>query len=116
MLVMDSNFAPIVGQQVTLTSSNGAAAGSRISLLLSRAEQDECQVIAFYSQTGEGLLYSGGVFRRDSQRLQPLTDPQLRARASDGSTITYTCVPKGNGVRLALDRDMNGILNGDEHP
>ena len=116
MFVMDSNFAPIVGQQVTLTSPNAAAAGSRISLLLSRAEQDECQVIAFYSKTGEGFLYSGGLFRRDSARRPALDDAQLRALATGESTITYTCVPKGNGVRLALDRDMNGVLNGDEHP
>lgn len=116
MLVMDSNFAPIVGQQVTLTSANAAAAGSRINLLLSRAEQDECQVIAFYSKAGEGFLYSGGLFRRDSARLPALNDAQLRANATGEATITYTCVPKGNGVRLALDRDLDGILNGDEHP
>src|SRR6185437_12041562 len=42
MLAFDSNLAPVVGQQVTLTGDNAAAAGPRISLLESRAEAGEC--------------------------------------------------------------------------
>ncbi len=114
IFAMDSNFAPIVGQQVTLTEQNASAAASRISLFLARAAAGECEVIAFNSNTGEGYLYRGGVFLRDKAGKQPLTDTQLRAFANDGAAITYTCVPKGNGVRLALDRDLNGILNGDQ--
>ena len=90
------------------------AAGQRISLFLARAAADECQVIAFNSSTGEGYLYSGGVFLRDKAGKPPLTDAQLRGLASEDVRITYTCVPKGNGVRLALDRNLNGVLNGDE--
>ncbi len=113
IFAMDSNFAPIVGQQVTLTADNSAAAGERISLFLARAAADECEVIAFNSQTGEGYLYSGGVFLRDKQNKPALTDPQLRAMADRNTNITYTCVPKGNGRRLALDRYLDGMLNGD---
>jgi DNA-binding beta-propeller fold protein YncE len=113
MLVMDTNFAPIVGQQVTLTSNNAFETHRRIDLLIARAEQDECEVVAFRSKNGEGFLYKRGLFRRDSKRLAPLTDAQLRSRAIGETTITYTCVPKGNGYRLALDRDMDGVLNGD---
>lgn len=116
VLAIDSNFAPIVGQQVTLTSTNTSAAGARISLFLVRAAADECEVIAINSDTGEGYLYSAGVFLRDSKGAKPLTDAQLRALAKEDTTITYTCVPKGNGRRLALDRDLNGILNGDQAP
>jgi hypothetical protein len=114
ILAMDSNFAPIVGQQVTLTNDNASTARNRIRLFLARAAADECQVIAFNSKTGEGYLYNGSVFLRDKAGKPPLTDAQLRALAEDGASITYTCVPKGNGVRLALDRNLNGILNGDE--
>jgi hypothetical protein len=114
ILAMESNFAPIVGQQVTLAQDNAAAANARIDLFLARAAADECEVIAFNSVTHEGYLYSGGVFLRDRANRTPLTDAQLRALATYGTTITYTCVPKGNGRRLALDRDLNGILNGDQ--
>ncbi len=46
ILAMDSNFAPIVGQHVTLTSKNTKAANARINLFLARAAADECEVIA----------------------------------------------------------------------
>ena len=32
----------------------------------------------------------------------------------DKSTATLTCVPPGNGVRIALDRDEDGYFDGDE--
>src|ERR1044071_3752193 len=38
MLAFDTDLAPIVGQQVTLTSSNASAVGPRITLLIQRAE------------------------------------------------------------------------------
>jgi hypothetical protein len=114
IFAMDSNFAPIVGQQVTLTAYNSAAANARINLFLARASADECELIAFNSDTREGYLFSGGVFLRDKANKPPLTDSQLRGLARLEANITFMCVPKGNGRRLALDRDLNGVLNGDQ--
>ena len=37
MLQFDNDIAPIVGQQVTLTATNGLVAGPRIDLLIARA-------------------------------------------------------------------------------
>src|SRR5947207_8361097 len=37
MMQFDTNLAPIVGQQITLTSNNGGTVGSRIDLLIARA-------------------------------------------------------------------------------
>jgi len=115
IFAMDSNFAPIVGQQVTLAQNNVVAANSRINLFLARAAAEECEVIAFNSSTGEGYLYSGGVFLRDKANKAPLTDAQLRGLVDYNTSITYTCVPKGNGRRLALSRYQDGILNGDRY-
>ena len=39
LLAFDSDLAPIVGQQVTLTNANGSTAGPRIDLLIQRAER-----------------------------------------------------------------------------
>lgn len=114
VFVMDSNFAPIVGQQVTLTNTNGAAANARISLLLARAAADDGQVIATNSKTGEGYLWDGSAFLRDKAGRPALSEAQLRALADQNTSITYTLVPKGNGRRLGLDRDLDGVLNGDE--
>ena len=114
LMVFETNFAPIVGQQVTLKANNKAAAGPRVDLLMARADQAECDLIARAAQGNEGFLYSGGVFLRNKAGRPPLSDAQLRARAKHGHGITYTCVPPGNGARLALDRDLDGTLDGDE--
>ena len=39
MMAFDSNLAPVVGQQVTLTARNGAAVNSRIDLLIERGSE-----------------------------------------------------------------------------
>src|SRR5262249_32980636 len=38
VLAYPTTFAPIVGQQITLTSSNGATVGARIGLFIARAQ------------------------------------------------------------------------------
>ena len=84
LLAFDSDLAPITGQQVTLTSTNSAAANPRIDLLLQRAATpftskslenvtNECDVIATFIRNGaqQTLLY----------------DPKLRT-FTDGRTQT----------------------------
>src|SRR5262249_7259636 len=44
VLAFDSDLAPIVGQQVTLTSTNTTVAGPRIDLLNQRAAAGECDL------------------------------------------------------------------------
>lgn len=42
MLAFDTNLAPIVGQQVTLTAATRQAVSPRIDLLIARADAGEC--------------------------------------------------------------------------
>ncbi len=44
LFAFDSNLAAIVGQQVTLTSTNGVTVGPRIDLLIARAAAGECDL------------------------------------------------------------------------
>ncbi|HEX7899833.1 MAG TPA: hypothetical protein VF950_18835 [Planctomycetota bacterium] len=116
MLAFPSNLKPIVGQQATLTDGNLAALGDRLALMIARAEARDCDLIA---RVGDrGFLYLGaGLFRPDRRRDAPVADLALRARATlPGGEVTYTCVPPGSGYRLALDRDEDGKLDGDERP
>src|SRR5262249_42566395 len=53
MMQFDSNLAPIVGQQTTLTASNLATVAPRITLLEQRAAQGECQVVVKGNVGGE---------------------------------------------------------------
>ena len=118
MLAFETNLAPIVGQQLTLSPNAPATAHARLDLLLARAQHGECELVAKGQLAGEpvGYLYLGtGLFKRD-RKLQPvLSDAVLRLLVSVGNgTLTYTCVPPGSGQRMGIDRDLDGVLDGDE--
>jgi len=119
LLAFDSNMAPIVGQQTTLTQGNGAVAGPRIDLLIDRARAGECDLVVKGEDHHEeqGYVYdvASSRFLGNRQGDAPLTDAVLRQRAqqNDGE-LTYTCTPPGSGVRIGIDRDEDGVLDGDE--
>jgi hypothetical protein len=116
VLAFDTDLAPIVGQQVTLTNANSAAAGPRIDLLLQRAaapfvskvlggQVTEAQVVAKVVQNGttRGLLFEPAAGNFRDANGQRLTDAQLRALAGTaGQEVTYTAVPPGSGARIAF--------------
>ncbi|WP_224368915.1 YncE family protein [Hyalangium versicolor] len=118
MLAFDTNLAPIVGQQVTLTAHNFTAAAPRIHLLKSRAEAGECELVAKGRvwQLEAGFLYTGGGwFKSAWKAVRPVSDEALRAMVvlTDGA-LTYTCTPLGSGPRIGIDQDLDGALDGDE--
>jgi len=118
MFAFDSDLAPIVGQQVTLTSGNGATVGPRITLMLQRAAAGECDVVAKGNFAGvergwvcTGSGCSGAASFQSDQACEPLlTDAQLRSQANTtGQELTYTAVPAGSGIRIGIDRDLDGF-------
>jgi hypothetical protein len=117
MLAFDSNLAPIVGQQVTLTGDSGADTGARIALLEARAAAGECDLVVhgLIGIREVGLLYEPAAARfvPDTARGATLTDAALRALRWI-TPLTFTAVPPQSGRRIALDRDLDGVLNGDE--
>jgi DNA-binding beta-propeller fold protein YncE len=119
MFAFDSNLAPVVGQQITLTSGNAATAGPRISLLIARAGAGECDLVA--KAAGDkgavtGYLLAGGSFQSDRTSKPPVSDAALRGLVANGKlvSVTYTCVPPGSGPRVGIDRDADGWADGDE--
>ncbi len=117
VLAFDSDLAPIVGQQVTLTGTNGSAVGPRINLLKQRAGAQfvskslgglvtECDLVSKVVQNGviNGYLYdpnSGNFFASDG--ITAISDAGLRTlAATPGQEVTYTCVPPGSGSRVAF--------------
>src|SRR6185437_3474810 len=104
MLAFDSNLAPVVGQQVTLTATNGAAAGPRVSLLESRADAGECDLVAktWLGSQELGFLYAGGgQYLASGHGASAVDDASLEAL---GAPVTYTCLPPGEGARVAFDQ------------
>ena len=109
-MVFDSNFAPIVGQQVTLHAGSGASTLARLSLLEARASvmspRPECDLMARGWLDGlltSAILEQGGRYRDTSGRR--LSPGQLRQLSQeDGNRMTFTCLPPGSGARVALNR------------
>jgi DNA-binding beta-propeller fold protein YncE len=133
MMAMDSNLAPIVGQQVTLTIGDAAdaAVNARIDLLKARAAAGECDLVVRgrrevrsrgrNKELDVGYLYQAatGLYRMSVASAAPLTESELRPEGSPPrggavASLTYTAVPVDSGVRIALDRDLDGSYDGDE--
>ena len=124
MLAFPSDLAPIVGQQITLTATNGFAVGPRIDLLIARAgtaftslilggNVTECDLIVKGSVGGVPRGWTrlaSGLFEDDMGNT--LSDASLRALAQTEGPLTYTCAPPGSGTRMGIDRDEDGVLDG----
>jgi hypothetical protein len=124
MLAFPTDLAPIVGQQITRTASNGAAVDPRIDLLIARSGAaftslilggvvTECDLIAKGSVGGAPRGWkrlSSGLFEDDHGNT--IDDVSLRALVTTEGPITYTCAPPGSGTRMGIDRDLDGILDG----
>jgi len=129
MMAFDTDLAPIVGQQITLTSTNSGVAGPRIDLLLQRAgaaftskvlggNVTECDVVVKGNVGGQArgwVRTAAGTFRSDRASEPLVADGTLRALAATaGQELTYTCVPPGSGTRVGVDRDLDTFLDRDE--
>jgi DNA-binding beta-propeller fold protein YncE len=118
ILAIESNLAPIVGQQLTLTQHNAVVGLARLDLLMDRAEENECDLVA-KAAIGEeefGFFYvGGGLFQTSHQAVGAIPTPIVVALAVALHTpVTFTCAPPGSGERIGIDRDEDGIRDGDE--
>jgi len=118
-LAFDAEQFPVVGQQITRTSTNGATVDPRINLLVARASTinpTECDLVVKGTIAGEqrGAWLTGGVFQTDRSD-ETLSDAAVRALANTpGQELTFTCVPPGSGERIGVDRDEDGFYDRDE--
>ena len=130
VLAYPTTLAPIVGQQITRTSTSGSSVDDRITLMRQRAVTNyalvgqpgakECDLVVKGTVGGapRGWLMSSttGFYMPDKAAEAPISDAALRALAdTPGQELTFTCVPPGSGVRLGIDRDLDGTLDGDEN-
>ena len=119
----DNDVAPIVGQQITLTSTSGSDVQSRVDLLVARAGAPFVSQILGGSVTECDLVVKGrigGVARagalsrrrrlpggRRHEHQRRLVAPRSRIRRDRSST--HTCQPPGAGTRAGIDRDEDGF-------
>jgi len=116
VFAFDTNLAPIVGQQLTLRASNLFTGGlGRLDLLLDQAELGSCELVA-KTKVGSwelGYVYENGQFTTSFSGAPAVPVHKLRL-LSILLPVTYTCVPPGSGYRIGVDRDGDGVRDGDE--
>jgi hypothetical protein len=116
VMVMDSDLAPIVGQQVTLNELTGTDTDARIELLIARAEvapNSECDLIVkgVIEEEARGFFLNGAETFQSDRQSESYSYQQLRdlAKSPDGA-LTFTCVPPGSGNWMGIDRNRDGVL------
>jgi DNA-binding beta-propeller fold protein YncE len=129
MLVFPSDLAPIVGQQVTLTSTNSGVVGPRIDAFETRAgttfvsaqlggSVTECDVVVKGNfgtnprgwRRESGTTPANTIYRDDTNAT--ITGAALRGLATSQGPLTYTCAPPGSGTRMGINQDRDLFLDG----
>jgi len=121
VMAMDSEMAPVVGQQVTLSAASLADVTTRIDLLRARAmvttPRKECDLIVKGVINNEArgfLMLANGSYQSD-RKSSVVTDTVLRNYVnSNNQTLTFTCVPPGSGTWMGIDRNEDGRYDRDE--
>ena len=121
VLAIDSDMAPIVGQQITLTPTSGSDVFNRIDLLRARASvttpRPECDLVVKGVINNEArgfLMMADGNYQSD-RKAAILSDTELRNLVKNNNqTLTFTCVPPGSGIWMGIDRDEDGRYDRDE--
>ncbi|WP_141699006.1 hypothetical protein [Candidatus Thiosymbion oneisti] len=101
LLAFDSNLAPIVGQQVTVTARNIADAIPRVQLLIARAAEGECDLI-LTAGSGSTYLFGHHGFRSIGRHGGRSVSAEKLARSArnHGKASTLTCLPPATGMTL----------------
>ncbi len=107
-----------VGKQITVADgSNLSPAQSQFlanSLVLAPEGRVDLVAKGVYESVLRGYTYVGANQFQSDQAGDVLEYEELLARAAPGNEITFTVVPVGYGNRIGIDRDWDGVLDGDK--
>ncbi len=106
-----------VGTQLTLADGPGASAKdlSRIQMMLTVSDAGKAGVIVKGLEEGEprGWLHLGRFQFQSDRDGETWSLGQLRGSSVAGSEKTFLIVPSGTELQLGIDRDLDGVLDGD---
>ena len=127
MLAFDTDLAPIVGQQITRTSTNGGAVDARIDLIDARAGTGFVSKVLGGSVTEADVVVkapsggrvkgwvkdasTGGNYKPDDGGPN-VTLASLKGLAVPGTEVTFMAVPPGSGNRAGINRDRDAWTDG----
>ena len=108
VMAMDTDLAPIVGQQITWRPNTNPVVDAQLTLLRQQAAvtvpRAACDLVVRASIDG---AVQSGVLQSDSTWLmktgERLADTALRNFATVSQPLTFTCLPPGTGRRVALN-------------
>jgi YVTN family beta-propeller protein len=118
----DTGTAPAVGYTRTIDSTNvtSASISNDWSLLEAQAAATNIDLIIKLSRLGvrHGYVYQpvSNNYRPDSQSLPLRTRSELWGTIVNAGVATIMGVPPGAGTRLGIDRNLDGVLDGDVQP
>jgi DNA-binding beta-propeller fold protein YncE len=118
----DTGTAPAVGYTRTVATNNVTtlSVSNDWALLESQAVSNNIDLVVKGTVNGavHGLLYlpGPGTYKPDSTNLPAMNHAQLLAKIQAGDVLTFMGVPPGSGTRMAIDRDVDGVLDGDVPP
>lgn len=121
LISISSGTGPAVGYGRTLsaTTANDGTLANDIAVLESEALLGDCDLIGKGSIDGmlHGLWFDAtlGKYRADASGVGPFTFAELKAKALAGdATVAFLGTPPGTGQRMGVDRDGDGVFDGDE--
>jgi hypothetical protein len=115
----DTGMAPAVGYARTISATNvtSLSVSNDWTLLETQAAAlTNIELIARGTIDGtvRGFLYQPGLgYKPDTTNAVSLTRAQLFAKLQAGARLTFMGVPPGSGLRMGIDRDEDGVLDGD---
>ena len=120
LMCFDTGTPPAVGYSRTITgaSVDDPDVVAEWDVLIKQASRKNIDLIVQGKIGDAPVSYLYSVtrmkYQRNRARTSFLTHANLVAEIRNGATVTLMGVPLGSGQRMALDRDEDGILNGDE--
>jgi YVTN family beta-propeller protein len=120
LLSFDTGTPPAVGFNLTLNAAGlgDAEALQSWKVLRQQAAAGEIDLVAKGTIRGRpgGLVYrpASDDYLPDRAALRPLRNDQVVGRLLTGDTLTFMGVPAGSGWRMGIDRDGDGLLDGDD--
>ncbi|MBX2882440.1 MAG: beta-propeller fold lactonase family protein [Granulosicoccus sp.] len=108
-----------MGRQLTIGSTPGQSELSQLDQLISIANSSNWAELIAHARINNRqrgfALASGELFDTDIPSTTA-TRSDLLTIAANGDTVTFTLVASGMSTRLALDSDLDGVLNNEGNP
>jgi YVTN family beta-propeller protein len=115
LLCFDTGMPSAVGRDLTLTREN-LTLSHVVNEWDTLEQQTRQRWIDLIAKTDFGGLLYNGEYRSDAHADLIRSRAWVEDQISQGATVTLLGVPRGSGVRMGIDRNLDGLLDGERPP